>query len=144
MVEWQLGRMVGQRDVFFFKVSFPLAFFGHVVPLFWRFSLGHAVSRSCFWAFLALFFFCAAKCFCSRRFEFFALSLFYGGFEGTHLVSSILRGVLVNFDFLGLCFASICADAQIKFRCCFGLSTWNSQVDKAKQHLIFFLALGDV
>ena len=107
MVEWQLGRMVGQWDVFVSKVSFPLAFFGHVVPFFWRFSLGHAVSRSCFCAFLAVLFSYAAKCFCTRRFEFFALSPFYGGSEWAQLVSSVLRGLLVNFDFLGLCFASI-------------------------------------
>ena len=139
-MEWQLGRMVGQRDVCVFEVSFPLAFFRHVVPFFWRFSLGHAVSRSCFCAFLGvLFFFSVLRCVFHR---FFALSPFYGGVEWAHLVSNILRCLLVNFGSLGLCFASVCADAQIKLRCCFASSTWKAQVNKARQHLIFCSALG--
>ena len=120
MVEWQLGRMVGQRDVFVFKVSFPLAFFGHAVPFFWRFSLGYAVSRSCFCAFLGVLFSVLRSVF----HRFFALSHSYGCVEWAHLVSNILGCLLVNFGSLGLCFASVCADAQIKFRCCFALSTW--------------------
>ena len=138
MVEWQLGRMVGQRDVFVFKVSFLLAFFRPVVPFFWRFSLGHAVSGSCFCAFLGVLFFSVLR---SVFHRFFALSPIYGGVERAHLVSHILRCLLVNFGSLGLCFALVCADAQIKFRCCFALSTWKAQVDKAKQHLIFCSAL---
>ena len=74
--------------------------------------------------------------------RFFALSPFYGGVEWAHLVSNILRCLLVNFGSLGLCFALVCADAQIKFRCCFALSTWKAQVNKAKQRLIFCSALG--
>ena len=127
MVEWRLGRMVGQREVVVFKVSFPLAFFGPVVPFIWRFSLGHAVSRSCFCACLGVLFFSVLR---SVFHRFFALSLFYGGVEWTHLVSNILHCLFVNFGSLGFCFAWDCADAQIKFRCCFALSTWKSQVDK--------------
>ena len=62
--------------------------------------------------------------------RFFTLSPFYGGVEWAHLVSIILLCLLVIFGSLGLCFALVCADAQIKLRCCFALSTWKSQVDK--------------
>ena len=72
------------------KVSFLCLLSGHVVP-----CLGHTVS---------LFQTFALRFFCCRD--------FLWGIEEAHLVSSILRGSLVNFDLLGLCFASVCADAQ--------------------------------
>ena len=136
MVEWQLGRMLGQRDVFVFKVKFPLAFFGPVVPFIWRFSLGHAVSRSCFCAFVGVVFSVLPSVF----HRFFALSPFYGGVEWAHLVSNILRCLLVNFGSLGLCFASVCTDAQRKFKRCFVHLEVSS--GQSKQHLIFCSALG--
>ena len=44
---------------------------------------------------------------------------FFGGVEGAHLVSSILRGLFVSFGIRGFGFARLCAHAQLGSRCCF-------------------------
>ena len=95
--------------------------------LFLAFFSGTRRVPFCFCAFLDVLFFSVLR---SVFYRFFALSPFYGGVEWAQLVSKILRCLLVNFGSLGVCFASVCADAQIKFRCCFASSTWKAQVNK--------------
>ena len=105
------------RFAFFTVLSFlpcHLELFDPIFPL----LSGFALWRRVFCRFvlsLRLFF---SSVFCSLRFEFFALSLFWG-VKGAHLGSCILHGLFVSFGCLGFCFARFCAGAQLGPICCF-------------------------
>ena len=64
--------------------------------------------------FVALLFFIR---FLFAAIQVFALSIFFEGVEGAHLVSSILRGLFVSFGIRGFGFARLCAHAQLGSRC---------------------------
>ena len=94
-------RMEGTNDAFGGNVSFPPALFGHIVPFFWDTP-------------------CSFLFFCSSRFSFFFWCAFpfFGGFDGAHIVSLILRGLL-SFLYTGICFAQFVLIHNEDSRCCF-------------------------